>query len=554
MKLKTNTEAIFLVIVFFMLLLCGIATLWDYRISHDFPFGYLASDNFLHLSLAQYIKGGGNFKNAPSYVSMGYEDVVGAYPPLLHHLSAIFSYVSGIEVYDTIFLLVVFFSSIGAIINYLIIRGFNKHIAILSLPLSVLMFSKNFYLAFIFGQWGALIGAFFLIASLWALSKIFLSRGYILLGILLTGAAIGHSSEFMMVIAFIIVFFLLKFILKSLNRVEIKNMIFGGVLGFILPIYYLIILKYTWAHTESIKFTTELFVFGPGKEILLKHFDILIIFILIGVILSSLCLFKSFGKKKINFALLMGLYFLLLGFSYLIGSGRRATQIRALWPIYLSVFFGLTLYHLVKLIKKWKIGYSIITGILFLILFCNIANIAGFIPYFPYVKRYTSQGLMDNYHWNALKWIEKNSQEDSKIYFFYGDIYNQKSILYATHRDSYLVQTKDFVKSLQNKEIKRYYYTIFSSDTGTHLPYRTSLFSFDFHNWTEKGKNRDICDFDYYVFDRVSREPVLIRYNMLIADELIENEFIEPVYSNDLVAILKNNKKGEDCIVEQTFE
>ena len=40
---------------------------------------------------------------------------------------------------------------------------------------------------------------------------------------------------------------------------------------------------------------------------------------------------------------------------------------------------------------------------------------------------------------------------------------------------------------------------------------------------------------------------------MILASKLAENKNIKPVFSNNIMIILKNEKPGEDCIEEQTI-
>ena len=92
---------------------------------------------------------------------------------------------------------------------------------------------------------------------------------------------------------------------------------------------------------------------------------------------------------------------------------------------------------------------------------------------------------------------------------------------------------------------------------GVYYAYRKSLFDYGYHA-EEMGDNyfydvkRDICDFDYIIMDKVSRQEALAQYNIIIANELLKNDFIKPVFDNNVVVILKNNNRGEDCIANQT--
>src|SRR3989344_5564269 len=111
MKISGLLENAYLILVFSILLSIGNANLWNHRLSHDFPYGYLASDAFQHQVRAEAIKDAGNFRYEAKYISQGFENVVGRYPPLIYHLGIMFSYSTGLEVYDAIYFIVFFFAS-----------------------------------------------------------------------------------------------------------------------------------------------------------------------------------------------------------------------------------------------------------------------------------------------------------------------------------------------------------------------------------------------------------------------------------------------------------
>ena len=62
----------------------------------------------------------------------------------------------------------------------------------------------------------------------------------------------------------------------------------------------------------------------------------------------------------------------------------------------------------------------------------------------------------------------------------------------------------------------------------------------------------DVCLFDYHIFDKVTRQPVLAQYNLLIADDMLKKGS-QKVFENEVVIVLKNNKVGGDCIEERSF-
>ena len=62
---------------------------------------------------------------------------------------------------------------------------------------------------------------------------------------------------------------------------------------------------------------------------------------------------------------------------------------------------------------------------------------------------------------------------------------------------------------------------------------------------------KDICGFDYYVFDKVSRQPVFAQYNLLVASELQSKGSVK-VFENPVLIVMKNSK-GADCIEKRSF-
>jgi hypothetical protein len=157
--------------------------------------------------------------------------------------------------------------------------------------------------------------------------------------------------------------------------------------------------------------------------------------------------------------------------------------------------------------------------------------------------------MMDKQRWDAMQWIRQNTPEDAMIYFFYGDLYQQSSILYNTHRISTLVHLEDYVQALSNNTIKRSYDSMRASDSGARFPYKKNFFSYRFHTDEIKWENPDFCTMDYFVFDKVTgyqQRAQIIQYNMAIREAVLKSG--EEAYSNEFVSIVKNNNKGGDCI------
>ncbi len=546
-KIKLDLEKIALIVFFTIFLFIGPGSLFNHEIQHEFPYSYLASDTFQHQVRAESIKDAGNFRYEAPYISQGFEDVVGRYPPIIYHLSVIFAYLAGLEVYDAIYFLVFFFGIIAVLVMYLIIRNFNKNIALISLPLTILVLSHPLSIGFTWGHWPSLVSQFFLIVFFWCIMMINLDKSYVLIALIFTSIALTHTSEAIFGLIFLALFFIIKLISKNLNKIDIKNVFIAFAIAFVISLHYLIIFRYTWARTETYSFMIEPTWKGnPGFYIL--DFGILTIFILTGII------FALFKLKNMHTSLVLAFAMLIGGHLNYIGFGLRSFQTRFFWPIYLSVFFGFGVYMLLKfIVRKWNIAYSLAIFVVLTGLLTGLIKI----PLIPQYSKLTSQGLMDIYHWSALQWLSKDTDLNSKIYFFYGDIYSQDALLRNSKRVHYQVDPDDFVKALQDKKIKRYYISELPGDSGGSISIRTGLFGFDD---VAKGKPpeyffgiQDICKFDYLIFDKVSRQQVFAQYNLFIASELIKKQYISNVFENEVVVILKNSNVGADCIEERNF-
>ncbi|MBI2658933.1 hypothetical protein HYX05_02405 [Candidatus Woesearchaeota archaeon] len=525
----------------------GPGILFDHKIKHQFPYAYLASDAFQHQVRAEAIKDAGNFRYEAFYISKGYDDAIGRYPPVLYHIAVIYSYLGNFEVYDSIYFITFLFSCFGILVFYLVIRAFNKNIAILSLPLSLLIFSKTPMIGFVWGHWPFLLGQFFLVALFWGFAKISLEKSFLFIGIFLGAVILSHTANLVFALFFAFLFLVMQLLNKNLSWVLIRKIIYICIIAFVLTVYYLIIFKNTWVITQPYQFALMPVWSDPGLYIL--DFKIIAAFIFIGAIFSML----SF-KAGANTATLASFSMLLLGFGNYIGFGWRAFQIRFLWPIYLSFFFGFAAYKILRFfIKNWGTIHSVIFGLFFIFLFVGVVKM----PFILQYEKFSNSGLMDDYHWSALKWLSGNAEHDSKIYFLYGDIYSQDALLRNSKRLHYQVDPDDFAKALQNKKLKRYYVSEQPGDGGGGIAVRKGLFRFEYPIQSRPPEDffghQDICNFDYVVLDKVSRQPVLAQYNLIIAAELLKKEYIKQVFENDAVMILKNKNIGDDCIEERSF-
>jgi len=545
-NLKIDIEAIYLILVFGLLLWMGYGSLSGYKISHDTLIGYYSSDAIQDYVFVDGIKDTGNYKYFPPWVSAGFNDTIAWYSPAVFELFAMVSYLSGLGTHDVLLLMVYLFGVISTLVMYFTIRDYNKNIAIISLPFMFYMFMGKSYGAFLSGFWAYTIACMFVVAVFWSMGKLYKKKSYILLALFITGIIYTHISELIYIVGFIGFFLGFRVITKNATKDMFKNIILAGIITIIMSAYFILLFRLSVGAGivgDSIINVNKPYLgelHGGIPVVDIKSFGILFILIIFGMLISL----KQFKSMHISF--LAGFYMLFVGYSNYLGGtiGNRGMQNRYFWPLYFAVFFGICIYFLVKLIfKNWKKVYSICLSILLLI------PLVGF----NYSKP-GSYSIIEKERLNGLSWFHSNSPKDAKVFFFYGDPYSQTSILWLTKRTAYLVQTEDYIRALNEKKIKRSY---LSRDVAGFLFHRTSFLTSG--DYTEEYKNefgvreRDICNYDYFVFDKVSRQPELAQFNMIMASKLAENENIEVVFSNNIMVILENKKPEADCIEEQTI-
>lgn len=533
-------EVLFLIALFGSMIYFVNATLYDHKITHTLPQSYFASDAFAYLFLSQHAYEVGNQKYHPFYSAGGYHDVIWIHGILVYGLAAIFARTAGIEVYDSLYFIATIMVALGALAIYLIIGEYNKKVAMLSAGFFAFFVTKYFYYTYLWGQLGAVSGMFFLIAMVWSIQKRDVKKAYLLMILFFVATLLAHMPEFIFGVGFIFFFFISKMIIeRTIGKKMLKNLFIALLITACITAYYLVIFKYGMYETQG-KGTS--FIVTPeqiGSALKIALFsdfgNIFIPLIILGIMA---CVYALFSTKKAIFPLLMGLFFLILGFSNYFGMGYRAFHVRAYWPFFIAPIFGAAIYSILRLIKKTNI---------FIILILSIACFS-FIIYENYTPIY-GPGMINQYQWNAFKWLKENTAESDRIFFFYGDTYDQNARLVP--RLSYVINTQDYAESINNQTLKRQYLAELLTLHNGNLMYWKENFKLGYHtiedNLTFK-KPEDICAFNYYVFDKQSAYmPGLAEANVKIKDLLL-NKSMKLVYSNDLLDILKNNAVGSDCL------
>jgi len=534
---KRYFECIFLILFIGMFLWAGCANLFDHKLSHDFPYGYFASDAFLHQTTAQSIKNMDNYVNVIYYKAAGYEDIVGYDPPFSGFLSTNLSYLSGLEVYDTIYLLVFVNLVFTILIIYILAKKINKNIAILSLPFTLLLFAYTFYSGIIYGQWDFYYGTTFLVAAIWALSNFKLDKTYLLLGFFAGVAFLAHAVEGIWAAGFVILWLIIKSLMKKISFSEIKKILISGIIAFLTSSYFLLIFMKIWLPGRQgrlFKFTTALHGGYPIASIFEINW-ILIVLLLVGILFFIFVI-----KDKKNLLPWLGLYILAIVYTNYIGFDK-AFQTRFNLPIYLAIFFGTALYISIKLSKvKWKVLFSFAVAIVLSLSFIGIVY-----------QEMNAPGMMNQYYWDGLEWINEETPEKADVFYFYHTYLSSRNAFENGERVTNTIDLDDYIEAMNDGELRREYNKI----TGRgKMFYKES-----FLNWIDRNTFEDenfegltdICNYEYYsfeVYDSGGSISPIIQYNLALREALLNHEGIEEVFNNGVISILINNNPGEECV------
>ncbi len=532
---KNKIENIYLFLFFGIMLWLGLAGLWGNSLIHDYPVGYLASDNYLHYHIAENIFEEGGYKYGSLSLSGGYPDVIGHYYAVAGHLSAVITTISGIPTYDSLLLLIIICGVLCSLMIYFIIKRYNEKVAILSLPIATFLFAYNFYFIFLWGQYEMILATTFAILSLWAFDNIDKKWGPVALTISLSAAFLTHTAEFLVMVGCLLTYSFLKLVLQK-DFTKIKKLVIAIILSLAMVFNYVIIfLKVIIAQQGNQPFMN---LASPTKDYLrtavISNFGYFLIILAVGLV------YYLISRKYFNLALFVSLFYLVWGFLNMLGgtAGSRSIPQRFFWPVYFMPFFGYGVYFIVsKFKKKNDLLIYIVSGLLI------VASVA-------YYHQPSQPGSLYGEDYNQLfKWIKGNTEKNSTVLFVFDNFYPQSSTLFDTFRINYFIDQNEYIDSLKSGMFKREYKIYLTGESTFRFPYRESLTSFKFHFKSNEEilKTRDICSFDYIVFSRRAEINPINQFNGLFESILLNNTQISRPYSNMNIDVLKNNDK-KDCL------
>jgi len=531
---SVKIEHIFIFAALAIFLYVGPGTILNHRITHDLPYGYFASDAYGELAFAEWFNMHGKMDVLPHYIRFGHTNSMAFHMPVFYAENAMLSNFTGFETYEGA-ILPYLFVILASLVMYLIARQFNTNVAILGLSVTVFLFLQRFVISWLWGNWDLALAMVFLAAAFWWIDRHDLEHYYAYLGIFVAGVLITHTSEAAFLVLFYALYYVFKLAKREMSMQETRWIVYSGIIGIALSFGYLLVFYH--GHWQGSQWTLSQ-IRPENFDVTFRNFRWAVFPIVAGAIASA-----YFALKKNHYAALPALFMLAIGFGNYFGFHSRAFQVRYSWPIFMGLFLGLSIYLVLKLLlKKLKTVYAAALSIALCFIFLASAG----------YQDSSNPGLMDPYHWEMIRWLPSQTPENARIFFMYGDLYNQDAALWIDQRQNYVAEIPQLIEAIQNRSIKRLYYAEFVGASDA-FAVRKSFFQFEYPGLAGLKGYTDICSFDYLVFDKGSGQQVFAQYNLLVASELVKKEWMKPVFNNDLVVILHNEKPGEDCIEEQNF-
>lgn len=509
--------------LFLILLVLGPGVILDRGLYHSMPFNYKANDAAVHLGYITWLQEHGAWDVYAPWFSMNYADVVAFNPPILYVASVIFSNATGMPLWDSIYFIVLMFAILGCLAFFLILKRFDKWVALLACPIFLLIFFVKFSLVFTWGTWIFVVGSVILIGFFYYFDHPWLAP------ILLAGTALCHTPEYIFGVGFLVFY-------VAYNKGKdwwphLRTVLISVLISSV----YLWIFYNTWMQVTPYHFKVEFASTGFDiGTVTLMDFSLLLIPLAFGLLLLS---FNFLKLKEKRLPILIGWYMIGIGLTSLIGFGLRAFQTRLFWPIYLAVFIAYPIYFFIQNLTEDKKRVIVAVAVILLSL--------GVVLTHQIDKEKSSVFFKDR--WDSFQWIKANTAPTAKILNFYSFDTDQKALLWLSERNVYFIEKENLHLLFNGTNLSRYVPVRQIGECKSSYAYLDGL-KFKYH-WDELNKTdsslMDLCGFDYYTLSSLNPDPTLTELHKYISSVFINNN-MSVAYNSGGVLILKN--EGGNCV------
>ncbi len=535
-KIKKYLNLEFIVLaIFFVIMIKFVFVFGDGYLNHESPYKLVAGDAFWFTQTADSVSETGGTKYWPAYVENGIENASFERPPFLFLSMAQFSDFVGAKNYDTLIHYALFFIILSIISVYLLLRLFNKNIALLSLPLLLFAFRFPFNTNITWGAHMSNMNLFFIIIGLIIFTFIKEKWMFILFSIIAVAGFMSHGRESVYLGGVIVLYYIYGFIKKRFDMESFKQILLSVPLSLVLIGAYIPYLLSVGK--DNIHLTWKTIIFTAPNYPTSSDFGIFKYILILGVVIGLLYLISGKSKNKLEIPILFSFVLIFVSFSNYVLGYTQALQIKVFSPFFYAPLFAVAIYYLISLISKKeetnKVLFPVIVVILILIM------LAFYLP-----QEVPEYAMSNPYTWDSFNWIKENTPENSTLVFLYGDNFYQDTLfLLAKRKGNYVIPEK-YVDNVQKGLLTSNFEMKLETMTWEYYIRKGLFYKSIKYNQLFNGS---LCDFDYIYFNKLSTYPILQQYTLLVRDTLIKEDNFTLVYENELVNILKNNKVGSKC-------
>lgn len=542
--------------IFALLLILPLGTYLGREIEHPAPLTLISADHFIIFSMVDAAYGQGHYRYLPSYLNLGFEKTLTHITPGIVTLPALIASATGIPVYDALEFTYGMLFALLVIPFSMLFAPAQPLVRILALALLPLLFKRNFIYAIGAANYGFILGTFLLFAFILLYYTPALKRS-LTMAILLAGLFISYPPQFFFALVFLLIACGIE-LFRAKNRwmaLCALSRTYGttALLVILLSSVYLII--FLVGSFTAVGLPAGGYAFRSGSAAAVNPYLLvsathLPLPLLILICFGALVLLRTPFPHT-------GVLFLLLILSNLNYSSFlptleiRAFQYRFLWPITLSLFFGVAIFTLLKRLSAGRLSARTIHVIGIGI--CCLTAVALLSSTLPREEYRTRTITPDQYA--AFQWLEQHSPTDAQVLFLYGDGYYQSSValkrIHATLPPEEMLRLlrANFSDAEVTVTFPRESSAVMKVFNSSRIQSIAAVGAARLRAWS----NRSICDFDYYLLDTstVKQEQgadQLIDFNAQFAKRAAAQPALSTIYQNSQTLIFQNRQRGERCV------
>jgi len=523
-----------------------------------------AADPFYHSLAAQVIVDERHYGYLPHYLAQGWENMIDPNPPLNYLTTASLTKVSGIPVWNVMYLMVTFFEAFGIIFLYLLAsKIFNsKPIGLLAAALYVIPLGvSEWWYGMYIGLWNNVGGFFFFYASLWLAYEFWRKPSWWLafrLSLTVSGAWLIHVAELFFIAIPAGIAFAAVTIRSWWPTKKIKGAWAGAKYALALipvPIVSAILFwpRYqdlSWFLTAGSGGTGSFFGWYAPKLAELPFYTSLSDFPWWLLLLAGLGLLQAALNWRKYAPLLIGnAYFFVHLFilPWVMSAYYFFVRQRMALPFLIAPLVAYALYQLIvrNVSSLTKVREEVFVGIL-IVLLIGLAW-PGYAALTP--MKHSQHITPEKY--DALLWLQQNTPRDAEVFFLSG--YYQMSDSYAK-RVAFDLDFPDFIPVLQefvenNATIVRTEFPKTGSAGNTMMALNAidNGTFFSYGRAEKRSPNQNITTFDYIIMAdfQVGDQPFVQVYNARMIEHLTEVYGWRLVYNKNGIRIIQRGVSDE---------